>query len=53
MGGTIPREESNPMASTVFSLTSSAGANRKVTTQSWQAISRTAQVSQSMIMVAR
>lgn len=38
------------MASTVFSLTSSAGANRKVTTQSWQAISLTVQVSQSMIM---
>lgn len=40
------------MASTVFSLTSSRGANREVTTQSWQAISRMMQVSQLMIMIS-
>ena len=38
------------MASTVFSLTSSRGARKEVTTQSWQAISLMMQVSQSMIM---
>jgi len=41
------------MASTVFSLTSSRGASREVTTQSWQAISLMMQVSQSMIMNQR
>lgn len=41
------------MASTVLSLTSSRGANREVTTQSWQAISRMMQVSQLMIMIPR
>ena len=50
MGGTIPREESTSMATKVFSLTSSGGAKKEVTTQSWQAISRIRQVSQSMIM---
>jgi hypothetical protein len=52
-GGTIPLDESSPMASVVWLLKSnesSALLRKKVTTQSLQAKSRREQESQSMIM---